>query len=123
MLVTYHRPWDAKLLLLTVPACAMLWSEGGKIAWIALIANTAGFVLTGDVPLASLSIIANKLHVKTTGIMGKIMTVVLLRPASLILLVMGVFYLWVYLRHTVSDQESCMARVILARSDTALQQD
>jgi hypothetical protein len=32
MLVTYHRPWDAKLLMLTVPACAMLWAEGGAIA-------------------------------------------------------------------------------------------
>src|SRR6202012_354937 len=26
MLVTYHRQHDAKLLLLTIPACAMLWS-------------------------------------------------------------------------------------------------
>jgi len=31
MLVTYHRPFDAKLLLLAVPACAMLWAEGGRI--------------------------------------------------------------------------------------------
>ncbi|MGO9636822.1 MAG: glycosyltransferase family 87 protein, partial [Terracidiphilus sp.] len=29
MLPVYHRPYDAKLLLLTVPACAMLWAEGG----------------------------------------------------------------------------------------------
>jgi hypothetical protein len=99
MLVTYHRPWDAKLLMLTIPACAILWAEGGTIAWIAFLVNSAGLVLTGDVPLAILSILFNKLHVSTTGIMGQVLTLVMLRSASLILLVMCIFYLWVYLRH------------------------
>jgi hypothetical protein len=98
MLVTYHRPYDAKLLLLTIPACAMLWAEGGAIRRIALLVSGAGFVLTGDIPLAILANLANDLHVGTAGIFGKILTVVLIRPASLILLVMGMFYLWVYLR-------------------------
>jgi hypothetical protein len=100
MLITYHRPWDAKLLMLTVPACCLLWAKGGPIAWIALLVNTVGLVLTGDIPLAVLNIIANNLHVDTTGIFGQMLTVVMIRPASLILLVMSIFYLWVYLRHT-----------------------
>ena len=29
MLPVYHRTYDARLLLLTVPACAMLWKKGG----------------------------------------------------------------------------------------------
>ncbi len=34
ILITYHRPYDAKLLLLTIPACALLWAEGGlKRGW------------------------------------------------------------------------------------------
>ncbi|MGD0294716.1 MAG: glycosyltransferase family 87 protein [Terracidiphilus sp.] len=99
MLVTYHRPWDAKLLMLTVPACALLWAEGGPIARIALLVSTAGLVLTGDVPLAILSILFNKLHVDTAGIFGHMLTLVMIRPASLILLVMSIFYLWVYLTH------------------------
>jgi hypothetical protein len=98
MLATYHRPYDAKLLLLTVPACALLWAEGGPIGWIALLVNTAGFALTGDIPLAILVILTNNLHVGTAGIFGQILTVVLTRPASLILLVMSIFYLWVYVR-------------------------
>jgi hypothetical protein len=98
MLVTYHRPWDAKLLMLTIPACAILWAEGGSIAWIALLVNAAGLVLTGDIPLAILSDASNHLHVSTVGIFGQMLTVVLIRPASLILLVMCIFYLWVYLR-------------------------
>jgi hypothetical protein len=98
MLVTYHRPWDAKLLLLTVPACAMLWAKGGPIGRIALLVTVAGLVLTGDVPLAILVTLTNNWHISTVGILGQILTVILIRPASLILLVMSIFYLWIYLR-------------------------
>lgn len=103
MLVTYHRPYDAKLLLLTIPACAMLWAEGGTLARLALLVNTAGFVLTGDIPLALLVILSRKLHVGTAGFFGQVLTVVLIRPASLILLTMGIFYLYVYMRRNLSD--------------------
>ena len=98
MLVSYHRPYDAKLLLLTIPACAMLWSEGGPIAWAAVLINTAGILLTSDIPLAILLILNDYLHVSAVGILGKILTVVLLRPATLSLLVVATFYLWVYVR-------------------------
>jgi hypothetical protein len=110
MLVTYHRPYDAKLLLLSVPACAMLWVEGGAIGWIALLVSAAGLALTGDIPLAILTSFSNNLHVSTAGIFGQILTVVLIRPASLILLVMGIFYLWVYLRRAGPETESGMAQ-------------
>jgi hypothetical protein len=50
MLPVYHRAQDTKLLLLTVPACAMLWAEGGRIGRLALLVTSAGFVLTGDLP-------------------------------------------------------------------------
>jgi len=98
MLVTYHRPQDAKLLLLTVPACAMLWAEGGPTGWIALLVNTAGIVLTADIPMAILLVFAKGLHLPVEGLWGKVLTLLLMHPASLILLVMGVFYLWVYVR-------------------------
>jgi hypothetical protein len=98
MLVTYHRPWDAKLLMLTIPACALLWSEGGPIAWVALLVNSAGMLLTADITLAILNILWNQLHMNTTGIFGQILTLMMIRPVSLILLVMSVFYIWVYLR-------------------------
>jgi hypothetical protein len=106
MLVTYHRSYDAKLLLLTVPACALLWAEGGPTGWMALIVNTAGFVLTGDLPLAILVILTNNWHVNTAGIFGEMLTVVLTRPTPLILLAMCIFYLWVYLRRAFSHPRS-----------------
>jgi hypothetical protein len=122
MLVTYHRPWDAKLLLLTIPACAMLWARGGTAGKIALWVNAAGLVLTGDVPLVILNLLSNKLHVGTAGIFEKMLTVVLNRPASLILLVMSVFYLWIYLRRDM-DQENGAAQRVSARIESALQQN
>ena len=98
MLATYHRPYDAKLLLLTVPACAMLWAEGGPMGWLALLVNTAGFVVTADLPWAIFLGLVSSMRVSTTGLSGQILTAVQVFPAPLILLVMGVFYLWVYAR-------------------------
>jgi len=98
MLVTYHRPWDAKLLLLAIPACALLWAEGGLIRWVALLVTAAGIVSTADIPLVILSIFSSHLQVGTAGIPGQILTLVLMQPVPLILLAMGIFYLWVYLR-------------------------
>jgi hypothetical protein len=108
MLVTYHRPYDAKLLLLTVPACAMLWAKGGAIGRIALVVTTAGIVLTADIPLAILVILTKNLPISTVGLSRQIMTVVLMRPATLILLVMGIFYLWVYLRRAGPETEDSL---------------
>jgi len=98
MLPVYHRQYDAKLLLLTVPACAMLWAEGGLIGWIAIVLNTAGIVVTGDIFSAVLLILADHLHVSMAGLSGQIVTVLLTQPAPLILLAIGIFYLWVYVR-------------------------
>jgi len=98
MLVTYHRPYDAKILLLTIPACAMLWAGGGPIGRLALLVNTAGVVFTSDIPLEILVILTKNLHLSTTTLTGQILTVLLMRPVPLILLVMGIFYLWVYVR-------------------------
>src|ERR1039457_179009 len=100
MLPVYHRLYDAKLLLLTVPACAMLWAEGGLIGWLALLVNTAGFVVTGDLPWAILLGLIRRLHPSTTGLSGQVLIAVQVFPAPLMLLVMSVFYLWVYVSHS-----------------------
>lgn len=107
ILVTYHRAYDAKLLLLTIPACAMLWSAGGRIARIALLVTTAAILLTADIPLAILVVLAAKLHVGTDGVFGKILTVSILRPAPIALFAMAIFYLWAYLRFPGPDTLRC----------------
>ena len=101
MLATYHRPYDAKLLLLACPACAMLWDDGGSIGKLALLITSAAVTLTGDIPLAVVALLTKNLNVSTMGLFTKIFTVPLIRPAPLVLLVMAIFYLLVYMRRTL----------------------
>jgi hypothetical protein len=98
MLVTYHRPYDAKLLLLTVPACAMLWAEGKPIRWIALVVSIAGIVSAADIPLTILLTLTGNMRISTAGLSHQILYYVLMRPTPLILLAMSIFYLWIYMR-------------------------
>jgi len=101
MLPIYHRPQDAKLLLLTLPACAMLLREGGAIGRIALLLNSAAIVVTSDLPLALLVQFIKGLHLSTDDTKGKILTVLITRPIPLVLFTLGVFYLSVYLHHSL----------------------
>jgi hypothetical protein len=97
LLVTYHRPYDARLLLLTIPACALLWASGGVAAAVALVLTTAGIAFTGDITSSLWFLATRQYRVPTTLWTGKLLTVVLLQPAPLILLGMSIFYLRAYL--------------------------
>lgn len=106
MLPLYHRQHDTRLLLLTIPACAMLWAEGGLVGWFAVVLNSAGVVLSGDISSAiRIRLIWNVLA-SASGFPFKLLTVVLGRPIPLILLIMCIFYLWAYIRHTFNRSAS-----------------
>jgi hypothetical protein len=105
MLPFYHRQQDTRLILLTVPACVMLWAEGGLIGWLALMVNTAGFVLAGDIPWIVFLSLIDKLHLPATRLSGRILTAVQVFPVPLILLTMSVYYLWVYVRRCSAQPE------------------
>jgi hypothetical protein len=98
MLVTYHRPYDAKLLLLAIPACVLLWSGRGVAGRLALGITTAAIVVTADIPL-SLYVANVKPHIAaTSGWLEKLVMVPFARPVPVVLLVMTVFYLFVYVK-------------------------
>jgi hypothetical protein len=97
MLPDYHRSYDLTLLLLVVPACAVLWSERGLIGWCALFVTSIGAFLTGDLPLAILGHFTRGLQLSTATLSGRILTVALDRPVAPILLLICLFYLSVYL--------------------------
>jgi hypothetical protein len=102
MLPVYHHFYDAKILLLAVPACAMLWVEGGSIGWLALLVTTAGFIMTGDATVAIFFRTISNLHLPATGLSGQIAAAIQIFPAPLVLLVMGIFYLWVYAKRSAA---------------------
>lgn len=97
MLPVYHRLGDAKLLLLTVPACAMLWTEGGLIAWVAVAITTAGIILTGDLQWAIFFSLLKHFSASISWLPSPLLIAIQVFPVPLILLVLVVFYLWVYM--------------------------
>lgn len=109
MLPVYHRQYDTKLLLLTVPACALLYAEGGVTGKLALGINILGFVLTGDIVWTILFYLFGHQPGWFARLPNSLVMAIQVFPPPLILLVMGVFYLWVYARR-------CSAAVPLAQT-------
>jgi len=107
--VSYHRGYDAKLVLLTIPACAMLWSAGGVTKWLAAVFTTTSVVFTADVPLNIFLLLSRHPVSAMSGAWGKALSVVLLAPTPLVLLAMGVFYLWVYVKNPQPSFELTVA--------------
>ena len=103
MLPLYHRLHDTGLLLLAFPAFATLWAKGGPTAWLALLFTSASAIVTCDFPVQWLAIHSAHLRDSTPGLPGQLLTVVLARPVPLVLLAVGTFYLWVYVRHAGSE--------------------
>jgi hypothetical protein len=98
MLVSYHRPYDAKLLLLAVPALSMLGCE--KAFWRNLGSSLIGLgvLFTSDLPVALLAVLTNGIHVSSLGRLERILLSPVLRPAPLALLLASIVFLWIYLR-------------------------
>ena len=102
MLPVYHRQYDAKLIILAIPALAILWARRDKLAWIGLVVTTAAFVLNGDIPWAFFITAVGKLHLSAATSYGRLLTAVWDFPVPLSLLLMGTFYLWIYARSSLT---------------------
>jgi hypothetical protein len=100
LLPVYHRSYDAILLLLTLPACMTLWKERAPERWLALVLTSGAILLTATTPLAFLSMNFQALADFAARLPGRLPAILLLRPTPCILLAMGCFYLWVFLRYT-----------------------
>ncbi len=106
VLPVYHRLHDAKLLLLTIPACAMLWAEGSRLRWAASVMNAVAIVLTADIPSTLLLGLPRVFSQRPPGIPGDLVALVLTRPAALSVTALGVFYLGVYIWRTMPARQA-----------------
>ena len=106
LLPVYHRPYDAKLLLLAIPACAKLWSDGGAKRWLSFGFTLAGILFTSDLGEA---LIVRLSVGPSTGAPPdqKVMLLSLVPPAAL--LAMGCFYLWMLIRETSAESVHAQA--------------
>lgn len=110
MLPVYHRQYDAKLLLLTIPACCVLWAEGGTVGRIAAIIECAGLVLSADLPWAFLLAIIPKLNLPAPGYVRHLLPVALAFPLPLTLFAVVVFYLSLYVKRNPTTRSIGMSR-------------
>jgi hypothetical protein len=100
MLPVYHRQHDTGLLLLTVPACAQLWSEGRWMGRWALFITAAAAILLNNLTLQFLAIVSTPIYAAKSGLSGLILNLLLTRPAPIVLMAIGIFYLWEYFAKT-----------------------
>jgi len=104
LLPIYHRPYDAKILLLMLPACSILWARGGLVAWAAMATTLASIIVTSDLPVAALSTFSS--HLTATSGMGERLAALLeTRPASPILLASGIFYLSAFMHRSIAEEK------------------
>ena len=106
MLVVYHRAYDARLLILAIPACGIMFIDGGAVAKIGLLINIAALIFTGELPLAVLQVLTRNLHPDLGGLFGKIQTALLIRPAPFLLFMMAAFNTWTYFQYSKREYET-----------------
>lgn len=106
LLPVYHRPYDAKLLLLTIPACAMLWNSQSPRRWIALALTSAGIIVTSDIPLVFLVGATRGLPAYPSTLAAKVLAMLLVHPVPIILLALGCFYLWEFAAYQSTPADS-----------------
>ncbi len=107
MLPVYHRQADTKLLLLAIPACALLWARGGRMGKLAAGLTVAGLTITGDLSWALMQILIN--HLQPHGQFETFLVIsTQIVPAPLILLLMGIFYVWALSRAGGSAEKTAV---------------
>ena len=104
LLPVYHRPYDAKMLVLTFPACAILWAKRGWAAWLAASLTAASVLVTSDFPIAALTMLKPEMP-STPDLGQKLHFMLAVHPASLILLITGIFYVWAFHRSPLVEEQ------------------
>lgn len=98
LLILYHRRNDAKLLLLSVPACTLLVSEGGVVGRMALGVTSAALFFTGDNPWIVGFEVLKRLGIHHALLAAQLQAPIQVLPGPLSLLITGAFYVWVFVR-------------------------
>jgi hypothetical protein len=100
MLPVYHRQYDAKLVMLTVPACAILWTEGGWLRRCSIAINLAVFSVIGDIPWVIVMSLLGQWQRSSAWMSARFASALLALPAPLTLVAMSCFYLWIYIQRS-----------------------
>lgn len=95
MLPVYHRLYDSKLCLLTIPACAILSKRGRWVANLSLLMTASALIVTSELPWAFYLGVAARMHA-TAGALLPLLIASVVVPIPAALLIVSVFYLCIY---------------------------
>ena len=98
ILPTYHFQHDAKLILLAIPACAILWAQGTRTGKLALLVTVAAILVNGDILTAIRILLTQPIIVPQPNFASRVVTLLLTRPAPVALLAMALFYVFISFR-------------------------
>jgi hypothetical protein len=98
MLAGYHRQYDTRLLLLALPACAMLAARKDRVGRLALVFTSIAALASSNLVLPLFGFVSYGLRDRIPGVGGELLYALLGRPVPLALLAMSGFYCWVLLR-------------------------
>lgn len=110
MLPIYHRQDDAKLLLLAIPACAMLWAERTPTGRIALAMTTVGLIATAEIPWAIGLTLLRHIQLPNARWSVEALTAVQILPVPVALLAMSCFYLWLLAKTRPQSESAAVDR-------------
>jgi hypothetical protein len=104
LLPVYHRQYDAKLLLLAIPACALLWSRASRtVARIAALLTFAAILFTGDLTWAMLLGLISHMGPQTPNSPAHLAATTIFVAIPLTLLAAAAFYVWASARHATPE--------------------
>jgi hypothetical protein len=98
MLPVYHRAYDARLLLLCIPGCALRWREGGGGAWAALGLTLSSILITGDLFWMGYLTFLHSYLASATSLVQKVLLDFQMASAPTILLAASIFYVRLYFK-------------------------
>lgn len=98
LLPIYHRQLDAALLLLAVPGCALLWDKNRKAGRFGLALTATAFLFAGAFTWAILSSLFAALPLPASQPGTWVESALQVAPVPLVLLALGIWYLWAYAR-------------------------
>jgi hypothetical protein len=109
LLPVYHRQYDAKLVLLQLPALCLLLTCRHRLRGIALTLTGLAIFMAGDIPWLVFLKIAKMLHGLGSPVSNLAAEILLNFSVPLVLLSAGTFYLWLYLRQSKPDMSESLS--------------
>lgn len=104
MLAGYHRQHDTRLLLLALPACAMLAARKDRVGKLAVVFTLAAALASSNLVLPLFGHVSYGLRDRIPGLGGELLYAIVGRPVPLALLAMSGFYCWLLIRPRLLTQ-------------------